>query len=174
MTKKTVGAIVSTILGSSVIGALVGAWATHRYDAAAIADQNNRLHKSEQRELYTSLGKDIQKLQSDVQSAVITVSYSAAHPKDKNFSMNIERSIDVVSEQMAVISQLVLSPQIEVSLREAINELMNELGPKLRDIQNNKRQAASLIYLYNQSLKQRFEKIQSNIETKRTELPIVK
>jgi hypothetical protein len=121
---------------------------------------------------YTSLGKDTQKLESDLDSCIITFTYAVAHSKGKQFDTNVERAIDVLTNQMISINRSLTSPQIEEPIHNLILRLLNDLGPGLRDVQNDRRRLPSLIEAYNQSLKQQLTNINKQIEDKRKLLAI--
>jgi hypothetical protein len=165
---------ISAILGSAVVGGLVTGVITNHFDNKKIEAQNVRLHQSEQREHYTSLGKDTQKLESDLNSAIITFAYAISHSQEKNFEANVETEIDVLSNQMITINQSLASRQIEDPTRKLIIGLFNLMGPTLRDVQKDHRRLPDLIRVYNQSLKQQLADINNHIEDKRKLLAIEK
>jgi len=171
---KGKGKVLGLVLGSSVLAGVIGAGATHYFDNRKIEAQNTQLREMEKREVYTSLGKDVQKFESDLSSAAITFNYAANNSKEKGFAKNVEQSIDVVSEQMKVITQALGNALIEESTRKTITEVLNELGPKLAQAQNDRRTISGLVDHYNRSLKQRIINIKTHIEDVRSKLHIVK
>lgn len=171
---KGKGKVWGLVLGSSVIAGVIGACATYYFDNRKIEAQNTQLREMEKREVYTSLGKDIQKFDSDLSSAVITFNYADNHPKEKGFAKNVAQSIHVVTEQMKVITQALGNALIEESTRKTIKDVLDELGHKLALAQNDRRTISSLVDHYNQSLKQRIINIKTHIEDVKSKLHIVK
>lgn len=167
--KKSI--ILTAILSSSLLSAIVTSTTNYILESKKADLQQKQQLLVEKRGSYTVLGKDFQKFDSDLSSAIGTFNY-AIGSKHKDFTENIDKSIYVVSSQMEQVWKTLSDPNIDNETNMQIKDILNQLAPQLAEIQESHQSLPKLVALYNESLEREVSRIKLQIEEKKRTLPL--
>lgn len=175
--KESRGKIILTmVLGSSVIASLVSFAGSYWVETRKANLELTKKGREEALEAYGYLGKQVEVLQSDLASAVVTFEYAvksgaAVKGSKHEFIKNVDNSILTVSSKIADVNEASKNVQIDdASIKQKTEKALEHLPGYLAESQTDKSALPKVINLFRSKLKTELDELKLEIEKKRNSI----
>ena len=165
--------LLTTLLGSSVIASVVSFAGSYWLETRKADFELSKKGREERLEAYGHLGKQVEVLQADLASAVLTFEYAvktgaAVKGSKHDFIKNVDNSIVTVSLKIADVNEAYHNVKIDdSSIKQNTEKALEGLPQYLAEAQTDKSALPKVINLFRNSLKTQLERLKVQIETKR-------
>lgn len=175
--KESRGKIILTmVLGSSVIASLVSFAGSYWVETRKANLELTKKGREEALEAYGYLGKQVEVLQSNLASAVVTFEYAvksgaAVKGSKHEFIKNVDNSILTVSSKIADVNEASKNVQIDdASIKQKTEKALEHLPGYLAESQTDKSALPKVINLFRSKLKTELDELKLEIEKKRNSI----
>ena len=168
--------ILTTILGSSVIASLISFGGNYWLETSKANLELTKKGREEVLHAYGHLGKQVEELQSDLASAVLTFDYAiksgaAVEGSKHEFIKNVDNSIITVSSKIADVNEASNNVQIDdPSIKRSTEKALDYLPEYLAESQSDKSALPKVINLFRSRLKAELDELKVQIEKKRNSI----
>ena len=170
--------ILTTILSSSVIAALVSVGGNYWLETRKAKLDVAKKEHAEKVDAYANLGKQVQEFHSDLESAVLIFEYAvskgfAVKGSKADFIKNVDNSIKTVAMKIVELHKASMNVRIDdASIKENTKQVLAELPQYLAECQSDKSALRKVINLFKNSLGVALENLKGEIEKKRNSIPL--
>lgn len=123
-----------------------------------------KTHAIETRQSLQTLSNHLVLLDLKLGNLVTTIELVPHYGSNSKLSVFAKKSIGHVAEQMGLIFADVQSPRIRTDVAGHVREILDALGPRLEQAQNDMKNIGGLAELYKTELKERMKKVQGEID----------
>jgi hypothetical protein len=170
--------VLTTILGSSVVGSLVSFGGNYWLESRKANWEMQKKGREEAVEAYGNLGKQVEELQADLASAVLTFEYAvksgaAVKGSKHEFIKNVDNSILIVASKIADVKGACRNVRIDdASIKQNTANAVDELPAYLSESQSDKSALQKVINLFRSKLNPALDKLKAEIENKRESIRV--
>jgi len=170
--------ILMTILGSSVISALVSIGGDYLLETRKAKLEVAKKEHAEKVDAYANLGKQVEEFHSDLDSAVMTFEYAvnkgfAVKGSKADFNKNVDNSIKTVAVKIIELRKASMNARIDdASIKENTKQVLAELPQYLAECQRDKSALPKVINLFKNSLGAALENLKGEIEKKKNSISL--
>lgn len=171
--------ILTTVFGSSVIASLVSFGGNYLLETEKANLELAKKGREEVLAAYGHLGKQVEELQYDLASAVLTFDYAvksgaAVKGSKHEFVTHVDNSILIVSRKIADVNEASNRVQIDdPSIKQNTEKALEYLPDYLAESQSDKSALPKVINLFRGKLKKDLDELKIQIEVKRNSLRAV-
>ena len=168
--------VLTTILGSTVIASLVSFAGNYWLESRKANVELTKKGREEVLEAYGRLGKQVEVLQADLASAVLTFDYAvkshiAVKGSKHEFIKNVDNSIITVSLKIADMNEASQNVHIDDAvIKQKTEKALEELPEYLAECQSDKSALPKVIELFRSTLKTELDDLKVRIEEKRNSI----
>lgn len=174
--------LLSTILGSSVLAALIGAGASIglerlRFSSSAnledykAAVQIRTSQLIEARAAYSTLGDKLTQIGLDLDFLVRLWRYEIKGAANQSFSKDADAYFDQLTDHMNELYTLINNDtKTDPNVRQRIRDAINNLSVRLNEVQKNTRMISGFVAIYEEKTKKEIVDIKMDIEEKKKSL----
>jgi len=161
---STATTLVSTLLGSSVIAALVGLGVNYLTESRKANVELAKTQAIQKRESLQTLSNHLLALNRELDNLIATSQLLPRHGSSSKLSGYAKKSVDHTGEQMELISGDLKDPRISEDIEKEVKEILDALGPRLQQIQKDPSNIGELAELYERELQTKVRKVQAKID----------
>jgi len=156
--------LVSTLLGSSVIAALVGLGVNYLSEARKANVELAKTQAFERRESLRTLSNHLLALNRELDNLIATSQLLPRHGSNSKLSGYAKKSFDHSGEQMELISGDLKDPRISEDIEKEVKKILDALEHPLQQVQKDPKNIGELAELYDKELQTKIRRVQTQID----------